>query len=48
MSYLNVKKVCRLCCKPNSRMRSVYEQQEDHPLPLPQIMYAVAQLEVSA
>ncbi|XP_065080429.1 zinc finger protein 37-like [Ochlerotatus camptorhynchus] len=46
MSYLNVKRICRLCCKQNSRMRSLYEQQQEHPLPVRQMIYAVAQLEV--
>ncbi|XP_065076167.1 zinc finger protein ZFP2-like [Ochlerotatus camptorhynchus] len=43
---LDVKKICRLCCEKKSRMRPLFEQRQDYPLSLQQIIFDLSRLEV--
>ncbi|XP_065091101.1 zinc finger protein 260-like [Ochlerotatus camptorhynchus] len=46
MSNLDVEKICRLCCEKKSRMRSLFEQRQEYPLSLQQIIFDVSRLEI--
>ncbi|XP_065080537.1 zinc finger protein 761-like [Ochlerotatus camptorhynchus] len=46
MSALDVERICRLCCTIKCRMRPLFEQRQEYPLSLRQMIYAIAQLEV--
>lgn len=46
MSKLDVEKICRLCGEKKGRMRSLFEQRQEYPLSLQQIISDVSRLEV--
>lgn len=41
-------KICRLCCERKSRMRSLFEQRQEYPLSLRQVIFEVSRLEVDS
>ncbi|XP_065076232.1 zinc finger protein 260-like [Ochlerotatus camptorhynchus] len=46
MSQLDVDKICRLCCEKKGRLRSLFEQRQEYPLSLRQMIFDVSRLEV--
>lgn len=48
MDQLDVEKICRLCCEKKSRMRSLFEQRQEYPLSLGQVIFEVSRLEVDS